>query len=59
MHGLIDVPGGPEAFARGEAPAWEAVPAEGDGEFAVPGARGAGGPGRERDRERERGGEEK
>lgn len=63
MHGLIDVPGGPEAFARGEAPAWEAVPAEVDGEFGVPGARGAGGPGRERDRqrerERERGGEEK
>ncbi|WP_330289236.1 hypothetical protein [Streptomyces sp. NBC_00576] len=66
MHGLIDVPGGPEAFARGEAAAWEAVPAEGSAEdsagaFGVPGARGAGGPGRERDRDRgqERGGEEK
>ncbi|MBW8739339.1 MAG: hypothetical protein JF621_20220 [Streptomyces turgidiscabies] len=57
MHGLIDVPGGPEAFARGEAAAWETVPAQGPGdeEFGVPGARGAGGPGRER----ERGGEEK
>ncbi|WP_369030149.1 MULTISPECIES: hypothetical protein [Streptomyces] len=57
MHGLIDVPGGPEAFARGEAAAWEAVPTEGGegpGQFGVPGARGAGGPGRERDRERER-----
>ncbi|MDX3453938.1 hypothetical protein PV396_18630 [Streptomyces sp. ME02-8801-2C] len=70
MHGLIDVPGGPDAFARGEAAAWEAVPADGpvsasaDGEFGVPGvpgARGAGGPGREQGREpgRERGGEEK
>lgn len=57
MHGLIDVPGGPEAFARGEAAAWEAVPPEGDGghgQFGVPGARGAGGPGRARDRDRER-----
>lgn len=46
MHGLIDVPGGPEAFARGEAAAWETVPARGPGdeEFGVPGARGAGGP---------------
>ena len=67
MHGLIDVPGGPEAFARGEAAAWEAVPAEGsaegsaDGAFGVPGARGAGGPGRDRGQERgqDRGGEEK
>lgn len=61
MHGLIDVPGGPEAFARGEAAAWEAVPDEGSAEaaFGVPGARGAGGPGRERERERERGGEKK
>ncbi|MDX3752038.1 hypothetical protein [Streptomyces sp. AK08-02] len=65
MHGLIDVPGGPDAFARGEAAAWEAVPTEGsaDGELRVPGARGAGGPGRQREREREkereRGGEEK
>ncbi|WP_232838509.1 serine/threonine-protein kinase [Streptomyces geranii] len=68
MHGLIDVPGGPEAFARGEAAAMEAVPAEGPGAggtggvggvggmpSGVPGARGAGGPGRKR--KKERGGE--
>ncbi|GHH13079.1 hypothetical protein [Streptomyces lanatus] len=36
MHGLIEVPGGADALALGEAPALEAVPWSGDEEFVGP-----------------------